>query len=93
MITKRPVRDTQLLTVSVESADHGFSATVANAILLIFSDQLQETQSTRFASSKDSLKTQMTDAESQVAGLRSSIINTKDLTESARLETCLNQYE
>ena len=93
MVTVAPVNNTQLITVSVESTDPNFSAAVANAIVTIFSEQLEQTQSARFAESKASLKAQMDDAEKQVTDLRAQISASKNPSEIASLETRLNQYE
>ncbi len=92
-ITVSPVQDTQLLVVTVRSDDPELSASVANAVVLVFSEQLQDTQSSRFASSQENLKKQMLDTEMQVMQLRTAIGNAKDEIEKNRLQTRLNQYE
>lgn len=92
MVTATPVRDTQLIVINVESADPGLSAAVANALYLVFAEQLQDSQSTRYSASKDSLKAQMTEAENQIAALNQTLSTATDSAEIARIETRLNQY-
>ncbi len=93
MVTASPVRDTQLIVINVESADPGLSATVANALVLVFSEQLTDTQSSRYGASKDSLKTQMAETETQIASLNQAMNIATNPDEIDRIETRLNQYQ
>jgi polysaccharide biosynthesis transport protein len=93
MVTVTPVRDTQLIDIDVESADPSLSAAVANALYLVFSEQLKETQSSRYAASKDSLQTQVADTENEITDIRKAMLNAKTPEETSRLETRLTQYQ
>lgn len=93
MVTAAPVRNTQLINIDVQSTDPNLSAAIANAIYLVFAEQLQETQSSRYAASIDSLKTQVTDTENEVANIRKAMIAAKTPDEAARLESRLTQYQ
>jgi capsular exopolysaccharide synthesis family protein len=93
MVTVIPVRDTQLIDIDVESADPALAASVANALYLVFSEQLQDTQSSRYVASKNSLQSQVTDSENEIASIRKSLQSTTDPSEISRLETRLNQYQ
>lgn len=93
MVTATPVRDTQLMVVKVDSIDPNFSAIVANAVAIVFSEQVQDHQRSRFSASEENLKKQMADAENQVNQIRSALENAPDASEKDRLETRLNQYE
>jgi non-specific protein-tyrosine kinase len=92
MVTVTPVRDTQLIIITVDSTNPGLSGAVANALYLVFSEQIQETQSSRYSASKDSLKVQMTETENEIADLRQAISSANDPSEIDRLETRFNQY-
>lgn len=93
MVSASPVRDTQLLTITVESPNPSLSPAVANALVVVFTEQLQETQSSRFQASKDNLQKQITDAETQIANARDALENATDPSEISRWEARLNQYE
>ncbi len=93
MTTVAPVRDTELLTITVESADPFLAPTIANALVKVFSDQLQETQSSRYAASKENLQKQINDVEAQVTQTRKAQEKATNADEIARLEARRNQYE
>jgi capsular exopolysaccharide synthesis family protein len=93
MVVVSPVRDTQLMTITVDSYDSSLSPAVANMLVVIFREQLHATQSARFAASKESLQKQMADAEKQIAETMGEIKATNDPEENNRLQTRRNQYE
>jgi non-specific protein-tyrosine kinase len=93
MITVSPVRDTQLITVDVTGPDPQLDAALANALVVTFSEQVMETQSLRFASSLQSLKSQIDDLELQMSQTQKSIDASLDPAERDRLETRLDQYK
>lgn len=93
MISVTPVRDTQLITITVESANMNHSTAIANALVVVFTEQLQESQSSRFSASKENLQKQITESEAQIAKIRDEMDAARDRDEIARLETRLNQYE
>ncbi len=92
MVTASTVRDTQLIIITVEASDPNLAATIANAFVLVFSEQIQDTQSLRYGSSLDGLKTQITETENQIATLKQSLTVATETADIARLETRLNQY-
>lgn len=93
MITVSPVRDTQLLTVDVTGPNPHLDAALANALVVTFSEQVDETQSTRFASTLQSLKSQIDDMELQMSQTQKSIDASLDPAERERLESRLDQYK
>jgi len=66
-ITVSPVTNTQLIRVSLESPDPVLSANIANTIVSVFVDQLAELQNQRFGQSKETLKVQLDELDSQIA--------------------------
>lgn len=92
-ITVSPVRDTQLVSIQVESTNPGLAAAIANAVVVVFQEQIQETQTSRFAASKESLQTQISDMEERIAATRGELTKAKSSADIDRLETRLSQYE
>lgn len=92
MITVTPVRDTQLIQVSVESTDPGAAAAIANALVQVFSTQIQSIQSNRFAQSKSSLETQLADLERQINQYSTAASSAILPAEKERLEAKVDQY-
>lgn len=93
MVSVSPVRDTQLLVVDVTGPDPHLDAALANALVVTFAEQVEETQSSRFASSLSSLKTQIDDLELQMSQTQKSIDASLDPVEVERLEARLDQYK
>jgi polysaccharide biosynthesis transport protein len=91
-ITVAPVRDTQLISISVESPDAMHAALIANLLVAVFSDQIQSLQAARFDVSKQSLQQQLTDIEGQIRTTSDQLSTTKDITERDRLENKVTQY-
>jgi polysaccharide biosynthesis transport protein len=75
MVSATPVRDTQLIRVTVQHTQPAVASLVANALAVEFSEQNLSMQRERYAASIQSL-------EAQLATLDSQIVST-----SARLET------
>ena len=61
-----PVRDTQLLQLVVESTDPYLAASVANELVLVFTDEIKSLQESKFLSSKENLQNQLTYLEKQI---------------------------
>ncbi|MCJ7623816.1 MAG: polysaccharide biosynthesis tyrosine autokinase [Anaerolineaceae bacterium] len=61
-----PVRDTQLIDITVENIDPLQAALIANTLVYVFSDEIQTMQAERFASSKQNLITQISEIEIQI---------------------------
>lgn len=101
MITVRPIRDTQLLEIAVESADPALAKAIANTVPDVFIQQTDALQTGRFASSKQNLLQQLiviqTDIDSTAAALdaaraSSTLPAEGRQAEIARLESVLATY-
>lgn len=92
MVKVSPVSDTQLIDVSVESTDPGAAAAIANSLVLVFSEQIQEIQSNRFAQSKASLQTQLADIEKQIAQYSNAAAAASSDTDKERFDSKVAQY-
>jgi len=92
LITVTPVRDTQLIAVSVETTEAQVSADIANAVATIFSNQIQEIQSQRFAQSKATLEAQLAEIEKQIASYETQSGEAVTVDERERLDTKVTQY-
>lgn len=92
MVRVSPVKDTQLIRVSVESTDPGAAAAIANALVQVFGEQIKEIQTNRFAQSKGSLETQLVDIEKQIALYSAAASNTSSELEKERLDSKVAQY-
>ncbi|MGB2894675.1 MAG: Wzz/FepE/Etk N-terminal domain-containing protein, partial [Anaerolineales bacterium] len=56
-VSVQPVRDTQLITLSVEDTSRSMAAKLANTLAEVFQEQIDDLQHARFAESKPSLET------------------------------------
>jgi len=92
MITVKPVSDTQLILVSVESTDPAAAAAIANSLVQVFSEQIREIQSDRFAQSKISLETQLADIEKQIEQYTNAAAKAVSTTEKEDLDSKIAQY-
>jgi len=94
----KPIRDTQLIELGVESDDRSLAAQAANTIPQVFIKQYEAIQSRRFASSKENLSQQMAGLEEDIKGTEEAIARLKessdvsDRAERARLESLLAQH-
>jgi non-specific protein-tyrosine kinase len=87
------VRDTQLISVSVENTNPVLAANIADALVAVFTRQVLETQTARYASSKESLETQMSAVELQLNTLRGDLAAARTATDKDRLEEKIVRYE
>jgi succinoglycan biosynthesis transport protein ExoP len=67
------VNGTQLIKVAVEDRDPQRAADIANTLPAVFSDYNQAQQASRYADSKQSLQTEITSVEGQIADLQRQI--------------------
>jgi non-specific protein-tyrosine kinase len=90
------LRDTQLIDVSVEDIDPVLAADIANTVVAVFSEQNQMLQASRFATSKESLSTQLSQMNEQIETTTTAIQalgeTPEDKAERDRLETVLAEY-
>jgi non-specific protein-tyrosine kinase len=92
LITITPVRDTQLIAVTVETTEAQLSANIANAVATIFSAQIQEIQSQRFAQSKSTLEAQLAEIEKEIATYQTQAEEASTADERERLDAKVTQY-
>jgi non-specific protein-tyrosine kinase len=93
MITVSLVKDTQLIEIKVQDVDPERAALIANKLVEVFSQQLQDTQALRYAASKASLQKQISDLETLMVTTQNDIKSSKDADETTRLEARLGQYQ
>ncbi|MDR3574718.1 MAG: polysaccharide biosynthesis tyrosine autokinase [Anaerolineaceae bacterium] len=86
MITVTPVNNTQLIDISVESTDPAQAAQIANTLVTVFSQQITDLQSARFATSKTTLQSRMTDLENEINTLDTQVKGTTDPLQVSQLE-------
>jgi non-specific protein-tyrosine kinase len=91
-ITAKPVTNTQLIIIFVESTDSKIAADIANTLIKVFSDQIQAMQTTRFSASEQSLQAQMIDIEIKLKAANDQLSIATDTTEKDRLETMIANY-
>jgi len=98
-INVSPVRDTQLLQVSVEGDDPKLAMDIANTLPEVFIEQNAEMQLSRFASSKENLSKQLAVIKSDMEATQQAINDLQDSdsavdqAELARLQTILTQSQ
>ncbi len=91
-ITAKPVANTQLINIMVESTDPAMAARIANTLVSVFADQVQSLQTDRFSASEQSLQSQMTDIEAKIKEANDQLAIIGDPTERDRLETMVANY-
>ena len=96
MVSAQPLRDTQLIEVSVESTDPVQAALIANTVVVVFSEQNQAEQSARFAASRSNLETQLASLDTQLQDVANRLAQLGDdqaaVEERSRLEAAQTQY-
>ena len=94
MISVSPVRDTQLINVSVQDTDPVRAALIANALVAEFVKQNQEMQAARYQASKQNLENQLTQLDTQIqqASDQLTALDKSDQAERDRLEPLIAQY-
>lgn len=96
MVEVNLLRDTQIIDVSVEDTNPSRAADIANMIVQVFSERNLELQASRFATSKESLSSQLSQLDQQIQTTLSAINSlgdsAEDKAERDRLDTLLTQY-
>ena len=96
MITVQAVRDTQLIEIIVEDTLPNRAASIANEIVVVFSDQIQAMQEARYASTKISLEVQLNKLETEIDEAQTAILSlgeaADEKTERDRLEATIVGY-
>lgn len=91
-ITATVVSNTELIDITVQSPDPKLAADVANTIVQVFSDQIQQSQSERFSTSEKSLQDQLATLTSEIDSINKQITSSTDQSEKDRLQTQLTSY-
>ncbi len=91
-INVSPVRDTQLLEITVEGPDPGLIARIANTLPEVFIERNQELQLGRLSQSKANLEQEIANTEADIARTTEELRQATDDTQKTRLETSLAQY-
>jgi succinoglycan biosynthesis transport protein ExoP len=97
-ISVQPVRDTQLLTVSVEHPSPEWAAAVANMLVEVFAAQNLALQESRYSETKVSLQVELERLQEQIHSIEGAIEDLGDpvpshrLSELSRLQTDLSSY-
>jgi non-specific protein-tyrosine kinase len=98
-ISVQPVRDTQLVQLSVESTDPQLAAQLANTLPQVFIKRNEGQLSARYASSKENLARQLTNLQTDIEVTQKAIETERargslaDPAELARLQNTLTQYQ
>ena len=96
MVSVNLLRDTQIIDVSVEDTNPSRAADIANLVVQVFSEKNQELQASRFATSKESLSSQLNQLDQQIQTTLNTINSLgdspQDKAERDRLDTLLTQY-
>ena len=91
-ITVTPVRNTQLIQVTVKTTDPSFSAKIANAVVTVFAAQIQEIESRRFSQSKVTLEAQLAEVDKQITTYSTQAGKALTIEEKDRLDAKVTQY-
>lgn len=94
-VEAQPVRDTQLVKISVEDPNPYLAAAIANTLVEVFSDQIKELQTSRFSESKANLQEQIYAMEAQISQASQELAKMKEqgLSGADALEARLAQYQ
>ncbi len=93
-----PVRNTQLLNLTVEDSDPQRAADIANAIVRVFSQQNQAQQTNRYSDTQQRLERELAKVQADIDSAQASLVTLKASSvavteaERNRLETLLAQY-
>jgi non-specific protein-tyrosine kinase len=88
-----PVRDTQLIGITVQGSNPAQIADIANTMVAIFIDRIQSIQSTSYAASKQNLSDQLAAINQTLLDTKAKIANVTDPAEKDRLEAQVVQYQ
>ncbi|MFN8468701.1 MAG: polysaccharide biosynthesis tyrosine autokinase [Caldilineaceae bacterium] len=98
-VTVSPVRDTQLVALTIEGRNPQLLAAVANTLPAVFVDELRQIQVSRFAESKASLTQQLDDLSRQVETTKLQLgeleqqRTAQEELEYTQLSSALTQYQ
>jgi len=97
-INVQPVRDTQLIRLSVEHPNPQVAADIANMLPKVFVERNEDIQAGRFASSKENLSRQLNTLKNDIDEATKAIDTLRanpnsDKAEISRLQSALTQYQ
>ncbi len=101
VIRAQPVRDTQLIQLTVESYDRSLAVEIANTLPVVFIEQTQAFQKARYAQTRTDLEAERSKVETdiqqtqeQINSLQSqSTLTNEQQLELSRAQTALRQFE
>ncbi len=93
-----PVRDTSLMSVSLEDENPALAAQLVNQVCNVFIKQLNEQQHSRYASSEENLSKELEQIQGQIEATQKALDQAHAATppstdEVSRLQTMLSQYQ
>ena len=91
-INVTPVRDTQLLQITVQGPNPQLIAQIANTLPEVFIKRNQEMQAGRLTQSKANLEQEIANTEADIARTTEELRQATDDEQKTRLETSLAQY-
>ena len=86
------VRDTQLVVVTVQSANPERAAAIANSIASVFTERIRQLQSERYAATQEGLAQQVKDMEAQIDETNQALKSEDDPSKQIQLEARLTEY-
>ena len=97
MVTSKLVENTSLIEIQVTDIDARRAADIANTLVVVFAEQNQSLQASRYADSKLSLEEQLSAIDQQIQDANAALIlldaeSERDQPEINRLNTSLAQY-
>jgi capsular exopolysaccharide synthesis family protein len=88
-----PLRDTQLIKISVEGTSPKQTADIANMIVTVFIEKISSIQEMRYSETKENLQLQLKDTESRIEQLNQTVAVTTVLKDKEQLEAQIMQYQ
>lgn len=92
MLEITTITNTQLIEVKAEAPDPNLSALIANSVVAVFQQQIEEIQGLRYKESKESLLTQMAELDQQISNIQTQIEQSVLPDELDKLEQQAAQY-
>jgi len=92
MITVNPVTNTQLIEVVVESTNPSAAASIANSVVEVFTTEVEDVQSNRYAQSKESLEAKLAEVEGEIENFNTLAASAETEAERVEYYARANQY-
>lgn len=92
MITVNPITNTQLIEVVVESTDPRAAASIANTVVDVFTTEVEDVQSNRYAQSKESLEAKLAEVEAEIENVNTLAASAETEAERVEYYARANQY-